>query len=225
MKDISITNKTVFWHYPLQQMVKESGSLSVFPYDNLSNSSDAARPKKYFVVVRNPYTRLVSFFYQAHGQGWKKKKKKKMERLTPANARKYFTEFLQKVVQEGHHVGLLWENSTICQSQYLFDEVTGEPIPHVDHVVQFEYLAQDFDALAQQYGLDLRIPDRRRENAHNYSNPGTMSVDDISAETLGMANRRCPRDFELGRGYQTMWGSSERNDGPGAMTGNQSTPM
>jgi hypothetical protein len=63
---------------------------------------------------------------------------------------------------------LMWENSTW---QYLFDELTGQRIPNVDHVVQFEYLAQYFNVLAWQYGLDLRIPETRRENAFNYSEP------------------------------------------------------
>jgi hypothetical protein len=101
-------------------------------------------------------------------------------------------------------VGLKWENSTNCQHQYLFDEQTGQPIPDVEHIVQFEYLSEDFNALAQQYGLNLSIP-TRRINAFNYSKPNVLGVADLTTRTLEKMNEKCRQDFNLGRGYEMIW--------------------
>jgi Sulfotransferase family len=100
LRDRSKRNKTTFWHYPLQQLKKESKrNLRIFPYDNLLNKSHVSRPKKYFVVVRNPYTRLISLFYQRH-QGNKKKSLTKSQ-----NSPKYLNTWLQKVIQDASYVG------------------------------------------------------------------------------------------------------------------------
>ena len=70
-------------------------------------------------------------------------------------------------------------------------------------MVQFEYLAQDFNPLAHQYQLPLAIPEHK-ENAHTYD-PDTLTVSDLTPYTLQLMNTICAKDFELGRGYEMVW--------------------
>ncbi len=194
--DNKIKSDNVLWHYPLQRL-KET-ELHTNHYDNLPDKNYVSRPKKYFVVVRNPYDRLISMYYHKYRRGKKKRKQIDIPLLN---------DWSQQVLKDGSIVGLKWKNSTICQHQYFFDEQTGQRIPDVDHIVQFEYLSEDFNALAQQYGLNLSIP-TRKITYNNYSKPGTLGVADLTTRTLEIMNELCSHDFKLGRGYEMIWTQS-----------------
>lgn len=190
VRDGKVRNRQVHWHYPLQHLKKLK--FGVFPYDNHPNQSYVARPKKYFVVVRNPYDRLISMYHHA------------TKRINTNG----LNTWSQKILRDASHLGLGWTNSTICQYQYLYDAETGAAIPDVDHIVQFEHLAEDFHSLAQQYGLDLTIP-KEKVNANNYNRPGAVTETDLDAATLELLNTVCARDFQLGRGYTMIWGEQQ----------------
>lgn len=196
--DTTVTSNGIYWHYPLQHLNQTlPETYKTYPYDNHPNATYVARPKKYFVVVRNPYDRLISLFYYDH-------RGKKAHIAKGPNAIQNLNAWSQRFLQDGRKAGLYWPNSTLCQHQYLYDESTGQPIPDVDHVVQFEYLKQDFDPLARQYGLPLAIPEHK-ENAHNYSDPETLTEKNLDVTTLSLINTICKKDFELARGYEMIW--------------------
>ena len=175
----------VHWHWPLQELYRSHG-LSPFdgksidndnkkdnrklnPYDNILDEGYATRPKRYFVVVRNPYDRILSLFhyYRNHPSN------KNMH----TNDGTIFNEWIQHILTpEGTKkiIGLKYSDKpNICQYQYVYyeyhnktqppgnnrdnhdDDVAMTTTAHkmVDHIVQFEYLKEDFDMLARQYDL------------------------------------------------------------------------
>ena len=176
-----------FWHYPLQHLP----SFPVEPYDNILDPDLLKMPKRYFTVVRNPYKRLLSFYYM----NMIRAKRKGPEAASKDSLNKY----AQRLLDHATAVGLFHPNSTICQYPYLYHE-NGTKL--VDHVVQFEYLAEDFNPLARSYNLNLSIPDYK-VNAHTY-NEETLTIRDFTEETIYKINSKCRKDFDLGRGYEMM---------------------
>ena len=197
LREQRVVRQQVWWHYPLQYLKQVKYPHGLDPYDNLQNATYVARPKKFFVVVRNPYDRLISMFYHSH---------RNSPRLTHGpNAKLYLNTWSRNVLRDGNHVGLAWKkNSTICQHQYLFDEITGKSVPNVDHVVQFEYLVQDFHPLAKQYGLGnvLEIP-ARKENFRPRK-VSDFGMSDLDTKTTHLMNTICSKDFDLARGYKKI---------------------
>eukprot|EP00977_Amphora_coffeiformis_P007682 scaffold1690_cov182-Amphora_coffeaeformis.AAC.39 len=183
-------SRKVYWHYPLQYLPMDAFPMD--PYDNIVDLEHAARPKKFFAVVRNPYERMVSFFYHNYRR--------------PSTAAK-MNRWIQEVLQNPKKVGLKYRNATICQYPYIYHEhgaSTGgnRPRKMVDHLLHFENLAEDFAHLAQAYGLNVSIPSTK-VNARK-KNPNVYTSADLSNKTIDMLNRLCPKDFDLGRGYSMI---------------------
>ena len=181
-------SKKVYWHYPLQYLPMEAFPMN--PYDNILDLDYATRPKRFFAVVRNPYDRMVSFFY--HG---------KSGAMTVAE----MNQWIQRGLQKPWLAGLRYSNSSMCQYPYFYHhdgKNNTTPQRMVDHLLHFETLANEFAQLANDYGLNMSIPSRKiNARKHNTAGPTTK---DLSNKTIDMLNRLCPQDFELGRGYSMI---------------------
>ena len=119
----------------------------------------------------------------------------------------YLNTWSRNVLRDGNHVGLAWKkNSTICQHQYLFDEITGKSVPNVDHVVQFEYLVQDFHPLAKQYGLGNVLGISARKENDRPRKVSDFGISDLDTKTIHLMNTICSNDFDLARGYKMIHG-------------------
>lgn len=133
-----------------------------------------------FAVVRNPFDRMVSWYAIMA--------KDTVESLSPGMARdevnfgkkvlravqrraQSFDEFIA-LPQEG--ADGLFERFHTPQFDYLSDD-QGRLI--IDHVLRFENLSEDFNALAREIGFEGCLPHRnrsiRKESYRDYYNPST----------------------------------------------------
>jgi hypothetical protein len=178
----TIITKDDFWHYPLQHLPNLPYDAY---YDNLADPQMNGRPKKFFAIVRNPYDRIISFYYKGSKRRPKRDKLNKMAK---------------KILLDATTKGLRFHNSTICQYPYFYHENGTQMI---DHIVHFEYLADDFNPLARKYNLNLTIP-QTKVNARKTVREDVLTREDLDNETISLINTICRKDFVLGRGYEMM---------------------
>lgn len=127
----------------------------------------------WFVVVRNPYDRLISEYYC-----------RSLGRPPPLFAdRKEGVEHFNRHTRE--RIEARYPFGDHYSEQYLYIE------PGV-HVLRFESLALDFAKLMMQYGLPTVLDVRRNVGAKKEFTPA-----DFSAETLRLIHEVYRRDFEL----------------------------
>ena len=85
------------------------------------------------------------------------------------------------------------------QHYYAYNGTTGERI--VTRVLRFENLTAEFDALMEEYGLPIRLPERGKASFHAYNRrkghkpKKKMGVEDLSADTVKAINDAYALDF------------------------------
>ena len=148
-----------------------------------------------FVVVRNPYSRAVSqtnYLYKNTNASHLNHhiqsvlnliKEGEQKRITPTT-RMIYSRNPYYYVQDGH-----W----IPQHAYLR---VNQSFPVTIRVLKFENLAEEFDALMQEFGLStmLRLPPR---SSSSKVNKNKITVQDLTDETRQMIYDYYRRDFEL----------------------------
>jgi hypothetical protein len=130
--------------------------------------------KKYdwFMVVRNPYTRLVSEFYCKWG-GYKGKHDKLNEQQ--------FNNFIKNRVKSRN------ENKILHYVEQIKYYVKSPKI----HIIKFENLEEEFNALMEKYGLDIKMD--RHDNASKKKRK--FSVESFSPEVIKLINKAYAKDF------------------------------
>ncbi len=131
-----------------------------------------------FAVVRHPYARALSEFYcrWGHAEGFKKRY---------PNAKTFNVAFRQVLQAKQRNPNMRhWRP----QHEYIFD---ADGKQRITHIVRFEHLKAEFDALMQRYKLRVRI----RSHA-NRSKPKQYTVSDFDSQTLALLNKVYARDFE-----------------------------
>ncbi len=181
--------RDVYWHYPLQHipnLIGPSGA-NHDPYDNNEDPMYAARPKKFFAVVRSPYSRLVSLYIMNS-----KKRAKSIEKLN-----EWVRGMLSDINYHKGRLGLKYPNATICQYSHFYDN-DGNAM--VDHIIHFESLKEDFDLLIEEYDLPSTFSPTKMEKINSALNE-KYTYKSFDNETVKMINLVCAKDFDLGRGY------------------------
>lgn len=128
----------------------------------------------WFMVVRNPYTRLVSEFYCLWG-GYRGKH----DRLNE----KQFNEFIKKRVlsrNKNDRYHYVEQNKYLDKSSKI-------------HVIKFENLEEEFNALMEKYGLDIKM--NRHDNASK-KKKRKFSIESFTPEVIQLINKAYAKDFK-----------------------------
>lgn len=184
------TAHQVYWHYPLHLLPQQYNHA----YDNLVDSSLNKRTPRFFVVVRNPYDRLISAYYMKYNGN-------DHNNATAMNG--WFHEQLQQ------------RNETTCSPSCLLSSAAYHLIPQFDfiwnngtkmvhHVLRFENLHQDFQKLRKLYSYlptNLTIPQVQVNPRHNWA---ILNRTHLSQDTLKLIHSKYEKDFGLGGGYERI---------------------
>lgn len=191
------------WHSPLQDFLEN-------PY----------RGRPTFAVVRNPYDRLIGFFY-CPWNGYKG--------IAPDDP-KSLNAFIQEALfpkprpTEAPKTGTPAPVAPIKpaamlhlrpQYHYIFatNEIMAHSQPFVTHVLHYENLQEDFLNLMKMYGMEekIKLPSDRLQAATE--RPRTLSVEDFDDATLRMIHRFYGRDFNR-FGYKKKYVKPEPTKAP-----------
>lgn len=147
-----------------------------------------------FVVVRNPYERVVSEYY-CSSYGYKGPDPDLVE------------TFQNWVTGNVSEVLTLIHGHMLPQNYYVYDE---NGLKVIDHILRYESLSEDFDALMKEYGIPVTLPSKEdsKQIFHTYNRKGVkdakhMTVADLSPANIKLINEVYSRDFEF-FGYQMI---------------------
>jgi hypothetical protein len=146
-------------------------------HDDLSMlSADLKQKYDWFAVVRNPYDRIISE-YHCPWIGISKKDKSVTDfNATLTKLINYRMRFAKN--NGGGHFKEQWRYVDISTNV---------------HILKFENLQTEFDALMQKYGLNLTLGSIK----YNPSLPKKFTVDDLSPDTIRLINEVYKKDFIL----------------------------
>jgi hypothetical protein len=128
----------------------------------------------WFVVVRNPYDRILSEYYCRHsGVGYNKK---------IVHNKNDFNNYLMNRILKRNLKGDHYTE----QYKYIDNEVNI-------HILKFENLKEDFENLMVEYSIDLKL------DIHTNKAPSskTFTIDDFSSELIEVINTIYDKDFKL----------------------------
>ena len=155
--------KSPFWHRPFQDMNDDYK----YKYD-------------WFVVVRNPYDRILSEYY-CNWRGFSR------EDLSKEQINQKLIDKINNIYSEDGHY--------IQQYRYIDDKVTI-------HILKFENLEYDFNLLMKKYNLNITL--NKKTNKGKYELSKKFTVSDFSPELINLINEVYDKDFEL-FGYKKIY--------------------
>ena len=138
-----------------------------------------------FTVVRNPYTRMLSEFY-CPWTGYKGSD------TSAHQLNVWIQNEIQKLIKDANN-----EGHAIPAYKYVFDD--NNQI-RIRHVLKYETLQQDFNALMKLYDLPISLPTQRINSSRKIQ---TMKVSDFDSETLQAINSFYFMDFKT-FGYEMV---------------------
>tara|TARA_Y100000389_G_scaffold189963_1_gene214284 strand:- start:4622 stop:6235 length:1614 start_codon:yes stop_codon:yes gene_type:complete len=155
-------------------------------HEIFTNKEEGLRSKyDWFMVVRNPYERIISEFHCKWGGVGEK-----------ANfvGVQFFNEYLKReILNRGkitvNNHGSSYGDHYTEQHLYLDESVKT-------HVLKMENLTEEFDSLMSEYNIPLKL------NRHNNSNRKVFEVHHMDAELIQLIQEVYKKDFET-FGYST----------------------
>lgn len=138
--------------------------------------------KDTFTVVRNPYDRAVSEYYNPWN-GYKGKNPNNPNQLN---------SWIQRLIRRKSDIKDGRQYQFLLQYEYVFDE-HGNQI--VDHVLKFENLISEFNALMEKYSLQPRLSEHERVYERDKSQK--LTAKDFNAYTIRSINKYARKDFHM----------------------------
>ena len=143
-------------------------------HDLPSNKPDSLLMKHdWFMVVRNPYTRMISEFHCKWGG---------VGSEAPNYTKKKFNKVLRELINNrwGDTVGYHYT------PQHLYLNTNIKTL----HVLRFENLQREFEELMSQYSMDLKL------DKHVYNHEKKFSLSDLDRKTIKLINKVYVMDFK-----------------------------
>ena len=146
---------------------------------------------KTFCIVRNPLGRFISE-YKWHILRWSKGSKKSHKRqeliCSPAALENYFEE-----VKRGGRLNFAADCHLLPQVKYVFSNDLQRL--HCNHVLRFENLTSEFNAIMKAYRLAIRLEDGNEDlHKHYYAIPCKIT---LTEEMKSWIYETYRQDFEL----------------------------
>lgn len=137
-----------------------------------------------FTVVRNPFDRLVSWYWMLKLRSFEEENPDiietegdKVNFALIDELNKHASDFDGFLALPQQHESGLFERFFYNQMDFITDH-SGKPM--LDHILRFENLAEDFQHLANSLGIDAELPfinkTPRKADYHTYYNAQTQSV-------------------------------------------------
>lgn len=145
------------WHIPIQYWIP-----------------NAYKNSKLFTIVRNPYTRMISMYYD-DGCGYQGQDK---------NNAIVMNQWIQRFLIKGGCSPV----ASIPQYEYVFDGNKRV----VDYVLHHETLNSDLQKLFQMFNLDIYIPDKKVNERTN----SDLTYMNLDKKSIGMINKKFENDFD-----------------------------
>jgi len=144
-------------------------------HEIFSNKSDKLKQKyDWFMVVRNPYERLISEFYCIWGGLGRRKN---INHTDEKEFNGYIkTKILNREKRRGHHY--------TEQYKYLDENINI-------HILHFENIELEFNKLMEKYKLDIKL--NRRDNSAK--NVKKFTVKSFTPELIELINKVYHEDF------------------------------
>jgi hypothetical protein len=203
-KNVLPSSNICYWHYSLSQLAEKG--FGVDPYDSAPPSlttpqETLLKPKRFFAVLRNPFTRYVSLFSRVADKA--------------ADSASALNDLIQNALDQPliYHDGKGNAYPT-CQYQYILhdpsparssDERNGSAVTMtgkhnynqsrmVHHVLRFENITEEFNELMERYELHPRLTSHTKSNVNSKS---SVSVQDLTNKTVAKIVSVCAKDFSL----------------------------
>ena len=127
----------------------------------------------WFVIIRNPYERIISEYYCRWG-GWGIKNKLK-------SSKEKFNDNIKKKILKNHK-----KMSSHWVPQHFYIDLNVKI-----HIIKYENLTEEFNELMKKYNYDITL------NKHSNKGKKKFTLNDLSDEVISLINNIYDKDFEM----------------------------